>query len=542
MSQHDDILVFFRNSADKPAGKGSGEKVADPNAYKELNGISDWRKVLAPQDASCGVFTYNGRRYKSIAHAAQAERAKYDGVAQTQLNKWSVNSGAPDSSVNNPSYELKGKKESKWAAEEHDKVYHDIALAKYTSCEAARRVLLATKRAQLHLNINGATKKRCTWLEQVRLELQGSHGNTNNGPRVSAAPSTSTQQPPSKKPSTSVDADELLAQFGGMGLGKNERAERRGPDGRIMTEDDVRWQKIRAQRDAEKAAENAAIRQHAKNARKSTLALKHQIMNAKHAAAHHAPAHEPQFTEADIKKFLLPKIAEAAIRDQNLPANIDTHAAVSRVCEDLARAILSLGLSRNDTKQKIISIGSNISRPAGAKEMSLVSRLITGRVSARDVVAAATSRDYYPSINAGSHQKWKQQVQAAVQPAFLTQHMSLSHTEEREVDAWEASYEFQELMSTIKKYVSRMYSADSNKEFRKELKLSMMMRDAISRYVVHMHREAKYSREHLLDMLKDKTEKVNHYLENAKMGGKNVGNALAVGEITCAEVVTLAPN
>ena len=41
-----DILQFFSNSANKNAGKGSGENVNDYTKYTELNKIKDWRKML----------------------------------------------------------------------------------------------------------------------------------------------------------------------------------------------------------------------------------------------------------------------------------------------------------------------------------------------------------------------------------------------------------------------------------------------------------------------------------------------------------------
>lgn len=548
MSHPGDILVFYSKSADRPAGSGAGEEAKKPDAYKELNAVRDWRKVLSPQDATCGSFTYEGKRYKSIAHAVQAARARFAETVQSDINKWSLNSGSQNSSANNPLYSLSKKKEQDWEAHQAD-VYYAISLAKYTSCEPARHVLLSTKKAQLYL-FGGNTKKRCNWLERVRKHLQ--QDQNNNRPKANSAaagpshhranhnaagPSTSTHHhPASRQPSAHIDADDILSKLGGLRLGNNERSKltEQIHNGKIKTTWEARKHLRQYEKD-EMEAENAAVQRSVKDARKTALDIKHKIQKAK-------PVHEAERNDAEIeqrvKNYLCTRIAEAVVRDHNLPTNANRAGSVNRVCDELTHAVLNLGLSRRDTMAKVMSIGANLTKPEVAKEASLVSRLIAKQVSAREVVAASTSRDYYPSINA-SHLARKDEIEAGVNPEVLAQKLEYTRSEESEIDIWERSDEFAHLMDTIHDFIHRLPGAFKTDEDADELDmyLSLTMRDMIAKFVVLVHRQARYSRLHLLEKLKDKTTKVIDYLKGGTIGANPAWLALVIGEVTCAQVV-----
>ena len=61
-----DILQFYSKSADKYPGKGNGEYVKNPEDYKELSKIKDWRKMLS--NFYVMPFELDGNIWNSVEH------------------------------------------------------------------------------------------------------------------------------------------------------------------------------------------------------------------------------------------------------------------------------------------------------------------------------------------------------------------------------------------------------------------------------------------------------------------------------------------
>lgn len=71
-----DVFAFYSKSADRLPGKGSGESLegGDPNKYRELSLISDWRKMLS------NFYLYpielDGLMWASVEHYYQGSKFK----------------------------------------------------------------------------------------------------------------------------------------------------------------------------------------------------------------------------------------------------------------------------------------------------------------------------------------------------------------------------------------------------------------------------------------------------------------------------------
>ncbi len=70
----EDTLQYFSGSADKAPGKGTGEGVSDPAAYGALAKITDWRRILSNFWEGSVPFAFDGRTYRTLEHAYQAEK------------------------------------------------------------------------------------------------------------------------------------------------------------------------------------------------------------------------------------------------------------------------------------------------------------------------------------------------------------------------------------------------------------------------------------------------------------------------------------
>lgn len=172
-----DKFYFYSKSKDAKVGKGVHEEVRDVSDYSELSKIKDWRKVLSNFHPSQEPFLYKGYHWRSIEHAYQASKIglvredlfyqftieskselglSEDGAAAQKKRKWVVL----------PADVLK-----KWIAMS-DQVMEEIALAKYSSDEEARAVLLATGKAQLWHLVTRGKPVRFTHLERIRTLLR----------------------------------------------------------------------------------------------------------------------------------------------------------------------------------------------------------------------------------------------------------------------------------------------------------------------------------------------------------------------------------
>ena len=86
-----DTLQFFAFSADKNAGKGTGDIVADENEYEELNKIRHWRRMFS-SFWSEDPFIFEGKTYLSYEHAYQAAKYQINGYGN-EANRFCLESG-----------------------------------------------------------------------------------------------------------------------------------------------------------------------------------------------------------------------------------------------------------------------------------------------------------------------------------------------------------------------------------------------------------------------------------------------------------------
>lgn len=171
----EDRLYFFSGSADKPAGQGAHERVADAARYAALSGVRQWRRMLS--NFWPAEFTLGERTYGTVEHAFQAakialadpvlgerfalesgtELARGDGAAARRHRKLVL---------------LDDTQLRQWDACKHT-VMRDAMHAKFSRHESLGSVLLATLSAQLwHGTGRGQPPARIHDLEAIRDALR----------------------------------------------------------------------------------------------------------------------------------------------------------------------------------------------------------------------------------------------------------------------------------------------------------------------------------------------------------------------------------
>lgn len=178
-----DVFQFYSQSAPAPPGKGSGEYVADPSRYEKLNELDsqlrvthqdpkmNFRRVLSNFHVS--PFCYRGLHYNTIEHAFHAQKiALVDKQAALQFSLDSdsdLSKGTGHDAFKQRRMIVLTKPQiAKWnAISQH--TMGDIAAAKYSQCNEARDILIATAPAQLnHWAGRGKGIVRFTHLEEIR--------------------------------------------------------------------------------------------------------------------------------------------------------------------------------------------------------------------------------------------------------------------------------------------------------------------------------------------------------------------------------------
>jgi predicted NAD-dependent protein-ADP-ribosyltransferase YbiA (DUF1768 family) len=71
-----DKFFFYSKSADKPPGKGNNEYVTNPDYYKELSKVPDWRKTLS--NFYVQPFILDGEEWNSLEHWYHAAKFRDD--------------------------------------------------------------------------------------------------------------------------------------------------------------------------------------------------------------------------------------------------------------------------------------------------------------------------------------------------------------------------------------------------------------------------------------------------------------------------------
>jgi predicted NAD-dependent protein-ADP-ribosyltransferase YbiA (DUF1768 family) len=169
-----DTLQFYAFSADKKAGKGSGDVVADETVYRELNEIKNWRRMFSSFWAE-DPFTFERKTYLSYEHAYQTAKYKINGYEEI-ANNFCLESGHEISRLTGKEVQrrivkLNGKEIEKWDSNVGD-IKNAIYRAKFTLNSNPGKALLATKNAIL-INAGPRIKKiHCTRLEILREELK----------------------------------------------------------------------------------------------------------------------------------------------------------------------------------------------------------------------------------------------------------------------------------------------------------------------------------------------------------------------------------
>lgn len=182
MSQ--DTLCFYSKSKDVYPGRGAGESVANPEDYKELSQIDDWRKILS--NFHICQFDYDYYTYNTIEHAYHAEkfrRIKFldeknqDAYDQIAFNL-TVDSGSKlglgdgnDARKIRKFIIMSDKQKEYWDSISRD-VMKNISISKYSRSVVSRKVLKLTNDAKLlHIVSRSPVKDRFTWLEDIRKTL-----------------------------------------------------------------------------------------------------------------------------------------------------------------------------------------------------------------------------------------------------------------------------------------------------------------------------------------------------------------------------------
>jgi len=168
------VLVFYSKSANKKAGCGAGESLREGDDFKELNKISDWRRILS--NFHYDPFIWDGQEWWCIEEAFQAckfGRENYD------LFKTTVRSGCIDKDRDIGLCAQKQRKWKKLSVEQleewdnkKDALMKDISIAKYTQSKIGKTVLLNTKDATLmHFLPRKTYKIHFKHLEEIRSAL-----------------------------------------------------------------------------------------------------------------------------------------------------------------------------------------------------------------------------------------------------------------------------------------------------------------------------------------------------------------------------------
>lgn len=175
-----DKFYFFSKSADKQPGKGIHEEVSNPNDYKDLARVKEWRKILS--NFWMQPFTLDGYTWNSVEHFYQGN--KFKTTNEKFLRQFTVESnseiskdptmgkaaggktGTYQKKSIRPSY-VKGDKKYIDGKPGRDAMLRALA-AKFTQNPDLGRVLLATGNAELWHGTRGVKPHREYPIERVR--------------------------------------------------------------------------------------------------------------------------------------------------------------------------------------------------------------------------------------------------------------------------------------------------------------------------------------------------------------------------------------
>jgi predicted NAD-dependent protein-ADP-ribosyltransferase YbiA (DUF1768 family) len=168
-----DKLYFYSKSRDVYPGKGANEQVKDESLYAELSAFKDFRRILS--NFHVCPFKFEDLTYNSIEHAFQAKKIE---LVDPEKAKWFTTESGHKIGQGDGSMAQKNRKLvvlppadlKKWNQSKMQ-IMKRISIAKYFECEEAKKVLLATKQAQLWHIVSRKPAMRFVHLEEIRTML-----------------------------------------------------------------------------------------------------------------------------------------------------------------------------------------------------------------------------------------------------------------------------------------------------------------------------------------------------------------------------------
>ncbi len=168
-----DKLFYYSKSKDLLPGEGVNEYVSDPEPYKKLSKINDWRKVLS--NFYLSPFVYDGHTWNSVEHAFQSRKIE---IVDPEKAFWftkdsghRIGQGNGEEARKNRKLIILSDEELKKWFEMRSKIMEDILYAKFSQVPIAAKVLIATDDAELWHSPGRAKPERQIELENTRDRL-----------------------------------------------------------------------------------------------------------------------------------------------------------------------------------------------------------------------------------------------------------------------------------------------------------------------------------------------------------------------------------
>lgn len=168
-----DKLYFFSRSRNIPPGKGANEYLNNPNKYKELAAIANWRHMLS--NFWVAPFEYNGLKWNSVEHCFQGSKIN---IASSKMGyQFALDSGSELSRGDGAEAQKKRKmvvlspeQLTSWENLKKE-VLHGVLEAKFRQHPELAQILFATNDAELWHGTPRTQKSRQWELERVRDEF-----------------------------------------------------------------------------------------------------------------------------------------------------------------------------------------------------------------------------------------------------------------------------------------------------------------------------------------------------------------------------------
>ena len=172
--EEEDLLIFHYRSRHMECGKAKYETVSNPEDYKELNKIENWRHVLS--SLWIGKFKYDDYTFNTLSHAMQYCKFKCTNHIE-KAKKFTIESNtltARGSGLlahrQRKSLKLNEDELRIWK-QNKKQLNYDITYAKFSQIEKAKNILKLTGNARLVNKGPRIATIYCTTIEKVRSDL-----------------------------------------------------------------------------------------------------------------------------------------------------------------------------------------------------------------------------------------------------------------------------------------------------------------------------------------------------------------------------------